>query len=63
MHGGLKQNLVRTRTQRPYRDGARPVFESSEEVQVSSGLLQGQGLWVQLPGHTARGKSPLGGCH
>ena len=43
-------NLVCTRIQRPHRDGARPLFESSAEVWVSSGLLQGQGLWVQLPG-------------
>ena len=28
----------------------RPVFESPEEVWVSSDLPQGQGLWVQLPG-------------
>ena len=48
--GGLKQNLVHTRTQRPHRHCARPVFESCAEVWVSSGLLQGQGLWVQLPG-------------
>ena len=39
-----------------YQDSETPqrltktVFESPVEAQVSSGLLQGQGLWVQLPG-------------
>ena len=47
MFRGLKQYLVFTRTQRPHRNWARPVFESPMEVPVSSGLPQGQGLWVQ----------------
>ena len=38
------------RTQRPHRDWARPMFVSPAEVCISSGLLQGQGLWVQLAG-------------
>ena len=40
--------LVHTRTQRPHSDWDRPVWVSPpEEVRVSSGLPQGQGLWVQ----------------
>ena len=39
----------------------RPVSESPAEAQANSGLPQGQGLCVQLPGHTACGMSPLGG--
>ena len=46
---GSKKTLC-TRIQRPHRDRAIPVFESSVEVQVCSGLPQGQGLWVLLPG-------------
>ena len=45
------------------RDWARHVFESPAEVRVSSGLLQGQGLWVKLPGHTACCISLLGSYH
>ena len=49
MLGGLRQNLVHMR--RPHRDRARPAFEclrvSCSKVWVSSGLTQGQGLWVQ----------------
>ena len=60
---GLKQNLVHTRTQRPHRHCARPVFESPAEVWVSSGLPQGQGLWVQLPGSHSLCINPLGGGH
>ena len=49
-------NLVCTRTQRPHRNWASPV-----EVRVSSGLLQGQGFWVQ---QTWVWHNPLGGgCH
>ena len=51
--GGLKQNLVHTRTPKPHRDWGRPAFSvwmSPVEVLVSSGLPQGQGLWVQKPG-------------
>ena len=44
-----------TRTQRPHRDWTRPVFESPVEVWVSSGLLQGQGLWS----HRLSWRSPL----
>ena len=33
------------------------MFESPVEVRVSSGLSQGQELWLQLPGHTACGFS------
>ena len=45
MLGGLKQNLVCTRT--PHRDRARLAFQGFErQVWVSSGLLQGQVLWV-----------------
>ena len=39
----VQTKSVRTRTQRPCRDWASPVFESSAEVQVSSGLPQRQG--------------------
>ena len=40
--------LARTRTQRPHRNWEQNhVWVSSEEVRVSSGLPQGQGLWVQ----------------
>ena len=60
---GLKQNLVHTRTQRPHRHCARPVFESPAEVWVSSGLPQGQGRWVQLPGSHSLCINPLGGGH
>ena len=42
--------VLHIKTQRPHRDWARPVFESPIEVQVSSGLLKGQGLWMQKPG-------------
>ena len=44
---GLKQNLVLTRG--PHRVWARPasVWVSSVELWISSGLLKGQGLWVQ----------------
>ena len=41
-------NLVCTRTQRPpQRLSQNCVWVSPEEVQVSSGLMQGQGLWVK----------------
>ena len=40
-------NLVCTRTQRLHRDWAKNVSVSPAEVWVSSGLLQGQGHWVQ----------------
>ena len=44
-------NLVCTRTKRlPQRLREKRVWVSPEEVQVSSGLLQGQGLWVQQTG-------------
>ena len=46
-------------TETPQRLSQTCVWVFSE-VRVSSGLLQGQGLWVQLPGHTAWGISPLG---
>ena len=38
---------LHTRTQRSQRDGAISVLVSPAKVQVSSGLPQGQGLWVQ----------------
>ena len=60
MVGGPKSHLdsnalsardtrVCTRTQRPHTDPDLPlsVQLSPVEVWVSSGLLQGQGLWVQ----------------
>ena len=40
-------NLVRTRTQGPHRDRHRTVWAFPLEVRVSSGLPQGQRLWVQ----------------
>ena len=40
----VQTNLVHTRTQRLRQNC---VWVSPEEVWVSSGLLQGQGLWVQ----------------
>ena len=52
-------DLVCTRTQRPHRDWDKTVFiHRRVEVRVSSGLLQGHGLWVQ---QTWVGMSPLGG--
>ena len=47
---GLKQNLVCTRTQGPYKRLCQTCLWVSEclpvEAQVSSDLLQGQGLWL-----------------
>ena len=48
------------------RDWARPAFEwvSPAEEWVSSGLFQGQGLWLQQSWETLHaGISPLGGDH
>ena len=50
MLGGLRQNLVCTRIQRPHKrlgSLALSVWVSPAEARVSSGLLQGQGLWLQ----------------
>ena len=49
MLGGLKQNLVHTPGDPTETETDLPlsVFMSPVEVWVSSGLMQGQGLWVQ----------------
>ena len=44
---GSTTPCLSTKTQTPHRDWDRTVFWSPEEVWVSSGLLWGQGLWVQ----------------
>ena len=54
----VQTNLVHTRTQRCHRDWDRTVWLPHEEVWVTSGLPQRQGLWVQ---QTGCGISPLGG--
>ena len=47
-HSEGSNKPVHTMTQRPHRDLDGIMFECSPvEVWVSSGLLQGQGLWVQ----------------
>ena len=44
---GLEQTLCHQNPQTPQRLRKNCIWMSSEEVWVSSGLLQGQGLWVQ----------------
>ena len=43
----VRTNLGRTRAQGPRRDWDRTVWVCPMEIWVSSGLPQGQGLWVQ----------------
>ena len=47
---GLKRKPCAHQDQEIPQRYVRPVFESREQVQVSSDLPQGEGLWVQLPG-------------
>ena len=44
---GTQTNLVHQDPETPQRLSQNCVWASPAEVQVSSGLLQGQGLWVQ----------------
>ena len=43
MHGGLKQNLVHTRTQRPYRDGAILCLSLLRRYKLAVACHRGRG--------------------